>query len=290
MPSRIIKESTRTSDTLAQISAEAERLFWRLVVSADDYGRFDARPHIVLGHCLAPFLARGSVTVEDVSRWLTELERAGLIIRYVVDGKACLQLTTWEKHQRAPRAKDSKYPAPPADAGTSGHLLSNDSNCSQVPSDASESKESGIESKETRREGEEIASPAGDPLPITPERVAEIWNEVCGDILPRVTKLTPKRRQHVKARLAADRSRDESWWRGYFSRIRASPFCCGDNQRGWRADFEFAVRSEDVVAKVLEGKYDSRPRRQDHGVSDWTGQKSGRVDLRAFLRAGVGSG
>lgn len=40
MPSRIIKESITTSESLSEVSAEAERLFWRLVVKADDFGLY----------------------------------------------------------------------------------------------------------------------------------------------------------------------------------------------------------------------------------------------------------
>jgi hypothetical protein len=126
LPNRIIKESIRTSDTLASVSAEAERLFWRLVVSADDYGRFDARTNIVLGQCMSAFL--GTVTPEQIEKWMRELERAGLIQLYEVDGRRYLCLTKWDKHQRT-RAKDSKFP-PPEDVR--GHPLSHDSKRSQA--------------------------------------------------------------------------------------------------------------------------------------------------------------
>ncbi len=43
MPSRILKESICTSENLATISAEAEVLFYRLIVKADDFGLY-ARP------------------------------------------------------------------------------------------------------------------------------------------------------------------------------------------------------------------------------------------------------
>lgn len=36
MPSRIIKESITTSESLSEVSADAERLFWRLVVKAEE--------------------------------------------------------------------------------------------------------------------------------------------------------------------------------------------------------------------------------------------------------------
>ena len=42
MPDRIISERVRRSDSLDRLTAEAERLFWRMVTVADDAGRLDA--------------------------------------------------------------------------------------------------------------------------------------------------------------------------------------------------------------------------------------------------------
>lgn len=121
MPNRIIKESIRSSDDLASVSPEAERLFWRLVVSVDDFGRFDARPNTLIGQCLTAFLGR--VNVIDINKWLAELEAAGLVEVYIIDDRPYLVLTKWSKHQRV-RAKDSKFPSPD---DSRGHSLSSDS-------------------------------------------------------------------------------------------------------------------------------------------------------------------
>ena len=43
MPSRILKESICTSESLAYLSAEAEVLFYRLIVKADDFGLYYGR-------------------------------------------------------------------------------------------------------------------------------------------------------------------------------------------------------------------------------------------------------
>lgn len=148
MPNRIIKESIRTSDTLASVSAEAERLFWRLVTSADDFGRFDARLNTVLGQCLSPFIDQ--LSKEQVEGWLAELQAVELIRMYAFDDQPYLELTKWNKHQR-PRAKASKFPAFDdegshpltfdskrphseniADNPEDGHLLTNDSTCLQT--------------------------------------------------------------------------------------------------------------------------------------------------------------
>lgn len=132
MPNRIIKESVQTSDTLASVSADAERLFWRLVTASDDYGRFHARPHIVLGKCLSAFVGR--FDIDQVAAWLDELDQAGLIQRYEVDGEPFLRLPTWGEHQRPPRAKESKFPPPPTDDGK----------CQRMSADAPVSRDSGF--------------------------------------------------------------------------------------------------------------------------------------------------
>ena len=46
-------------------------------------------------------------------------------------------------------------------------------------------------------------------------------------------------------------------WRQYFLDARDKPFLLGQNDRGWRGDFDFLLR-EDVVLKMQEGKYDNR--------------------------------
>ena len=89
------------------------------------------------------------------------------------------------------------------------------------------------------------------------DAVANLWNETCGAILPKVSKTTPQRRRHATARLR-EPGRNLNWWQAYFRRIIASPFLIGENDRNWRASFDWAVESEDIVVKVLEGRYDAK--------------------------------
>lgn len=108
MPSRIIKESICTSENLAEVSAEAERLFWRLVTKADDFGRYYGNAQIISSMCF-PISPPGA---KKVSSWLTELVKNDLILWYTAaDEKTYLQLSSWEKHQQR-RAAKSKFPEP----------------------------------------------------------------------------------------------------------------------------------------------------------------------------------
>ncbi len=89
---------------------------------------------------------------------------------------------------------------------------------------------------------------------IKPDEVVTLWNDVCGSILPKCQKLAPKRLGQVKARLR-EPGRTADWWRAYFARITDYRFCRGENDRGWKATFDWATKSEDVVTRVMEGTY-----------------------------------
>jgi DnaD/phage-associated family protein len=91
------------------LSAEEERLFYRLIVNCDDYGRMESRPEIVRARCMP--LRVDDISTAQVEEWLRRMEAVGLILLYTVEGKRYLQKVTWTKHQHV-RAKFSKYPAP----------------------------------------------------------------------------------------------------------------------------------------------------------------------------------
>jgi hypothetical protein len=110
MPTRLLYEKITVSVTLAELTAEEERLFYRLLVKCDDHGRFHAHPAILLGQCLS--LQASSITAEQVRAWRDRLEEAGLIRLYVVEGREYLVVLTWGAYQRQ-RASSSKYPDPP---------------------------------------------------------------------------------------------------------------------------------------------------------------------------------
>lgn len=109
MPSRIIKESICTSEDIAMLSPVAEILFYRLLVKADDYGTYYGNESIIRNTCF-PLVSEKKVNAAKVNACLGELEKAGLIVRYIAeDGRKYLKLTKWDKHQRI-RSKQSKFP------------------------------------------------------------------------------------------------------------------------------------------------------------------------------------
>lgn len=108
MPSRILKESICSSDSINELSSFEETFFYRLIVNCDDYGRFDARPAILKARL---FPLKDRVTLKNVEDALVKLAEVGCVKLYRVDSKPFLYLPAWEVHQNV-RAKKSRYPEP----------------------------------------------------------------------------------------------------------------------------------------------------------------------------------
>lgn len=106
MPTRILRDWT-DSTSVETLSPEAERLFVRLIMKADDYGRYHADPRLVLAGCL-PLVRQATVNL--VIAWLGDLEKAGLITTYAADnGRKYLEIN---KFGQRTRAEKSKFPDP----------------------------------------------------------------------------------------------------------------------------------------------------------------------------------
>jgi len=106
MPTRYLKSGVRDSESIDKLSPLAETLFYRLLVTVDDFGRFDARPAMIKANC---FPIKESVTLNKCKDLVSELKEVGLIHVYESDGKQYLQMCKWDNK---PRAQESKFPTP----------------------------------------------------------------------------------------------------------------------------------------------------------------------------------
>lgn len=86
-----------------------------------------------------------------------------------------------------------------------------------------------------------------------PQQLADRYNAICTN-LPRVVRLTDKRRRAV--RLIHDKGYTPEQLDEVFRKAQESSFCTGQNDRHWKADFDWLLNESNLV-KVLEGKYDN---------------------------------
>lgn len=88
---------------------------------------------------------------------------------------------------------------------------------------------------------------------LTPDSILAYWNAHVRTPFRKAT-MTPKRRTGLLRRITEHD--DPETWREGIDRILASPFCQGDNDRGWRASFGWICERRDAIAKAAEGQYD----------------------------------
>lgn len=80
------------------------------------------------------------------------------------------------------------------------------------------------------------------------------WNSIAKRYnLQSINVLTKTRIQHLKARIK-EAGGDDAFWIAVEKAIASSPFLRGQNDRKWRANFDFFMRQSSFV-KALEGSY-----------------------------------
>jgi len=132
----------------------------------------------------------------------------------------------------------------------------------KLPSQKKNTEEDTEQEKKERLLTESSGSQASPSDTTTPserveyQKIVEVWNQTCGDVLPQVKEITAQRRTAMKARRTSLKTLDD--WRWYFSAIRGSPFLTGENDRGWRCDFDWVLKPANM-AKIREGKYGAQP-------------------------------
>jgi hypothetical protein len=96
-------------------------------------------------------------------------------------------------------------------------------------------------------------SSAGADKPLSENEILEAWElRMVPQGFPAVRKMTAQRKRQLKARLR-DSTLDE--WMQAMAALERSAFCRGENDRGWRADFDFLLQPKSFT-KLLEGAYD----------------------------------
>lgn len=106
MPSRMVREGLLDSDPLRAAGELAEVLFTRLMLVADDYGRFDGRVTVICRRCWP----LGGPSESDVEGRLSALVREGLVSLYQVGGKPFICIPKF--NQRLRLKNPSKFPDP----------------------------------------------------------------------------------------------------------------------------------------------------------------------------------
>lgn len=109
---RAIQDSVGQSESLAELSDLAERIYWRLLAMSDPWGRLDARPRKLRARCY-PMLRCSD---EQVGYALLEMLAVGRIVVYEKAGVTIVQIVDFERNQPRDairrRPDKSRFPDP----------------------------------------------------------------------------------------------------------------------------------------------------------------------------------
>ncbi len=105
MAERMIRDWTQ-SESVNELTAEAEVFFTRLIMKADDFGNYVGNPKL-LKASLYPL--RNSMKESKIDRLIAQCEGVGVVISYSVEGKRYLNIPNYGQRMRQMRGK---YPAP----------------------------------------------------------------------------------------------------------------------------------------------------------------------------------
>ncbi len=107
----MVHTSIWASGQFSRLSRDAGLLYIGIITLGDDDGRLKGSPALIRSQV---FPYSDDVKVADVAKWLAEIEREKLVIRYEVEGEAYYFHPKWEDYQniREDRRRESHIPAP----------------------------------------------------------------------------------------------------------------------------------------------------------------------------------
>jgi hypothetical protein len=254
---RQIKPRFFLNTELSDLDPLCRLLFIGLWTIADRHGRLKLNPKKIK----AEILPYEDLTCTALVRFLHQLTTKGFISTYRVNGEDYLQIVNFEKHQHVhrdekscgfPLLEDGELVVIELDG--ENYLIStvlasynNGSSTALAPNLHA------LKLIDVNGEIVDSKSNMTESTPVDYRAVELSWNAFAESVgLPKVRELTVKRKRHIKMRLQQNRFDAQA----IYDKVKDSKFLLGDNDRGWRCDFDFVWASADNWVKILEGKYE----------------------------------
>jgi hypothetical protein len=273
MRARNIKPGFFSNEDLAEMLPEGRLLFIGLWCLADREGKLEDRPKRIKGE----LFRFDDIPVERLDSLLEQLSSLGLIIRYEVTGSKYIKIPKFLKHQRPHHnEKPSTIPEP---LSTKVESTCHQGNKQEQPKDKalrpdslnpdSLNNKSGILNPDSQIKDLSAENPPTTPIVrFSVDDLAILWNEKRPPELSAVNlPLKRPAKDMTKIKDALKRNPEREWWERVVLRLHQSPHCRGNNDRGWKASFDFMVTHAEVI---LDGKYDGGGRvATQPGIVDW---------------------
>jgi hypothetical protein len=233
---RYLKPDFFKDEDIASLAMEVRLFYTGLWCLADREGRLEDREkrlkveifpydNIDINKCLETLAAPKPAT--------------GLpfIKRYEIKGNKYIQILSWHRHQRIHHTERSSI----------------------IPSYSNKNNKNKKIGRKGKVEGRKLELSNGSLTVKKPLRtsvsteIVGYWNEK--KTLPRVAHLSEERKTQLRSRVANKHFLDN--YKPSIDKISSSRFCCGRNEKKWKATFDWFIKNDNNYVKALEGKYDN---------------------------------
>lgn len=229
----------------------ARLFFMGLWNECDDYGSFEWAPLKLKMRILPGDNA-------NAAELLAELTNAGSIMQYEIGGKTYGAVRNFCQFQRPKKPNSTCPQTDEVRNWVNTEARSTRDGSEEVPNESPTSVEIVRQRKDgggngkVEKSSNEDSSVSTDP-PLTVDEIVDAWNQrMAPQGFPAVRRLTGTRRRQLQARMRENTIED---WQQAMAALERSAFCRGENDRGWRADFDFLLQPKSFT-KLLEGAYD----------------------------------
>ena len=192
------------------------------------------------------FLAeRWELSKKQVRHFMSLLIKSGMISRHIMHGKtAVITICNYDSYQ--------------CDGASTGYHTGDSTGYHtgyRTGDTNKEDKEDKEYKEDNNKKGisEDIPKESPTPKIDFQEFINEYHNEC--QRMPKVLKLSEKRKTKIKCRLS-EFSKDQIF--EAFKKAGQSNFMNGENNKNWKANFDWIMESENNILKILEGHYDNK--------------------------------
>jgi len=238
---RMLSKKISQDEKVARLSLPATLLYTWIIPYLDVKGRIYADVWTL--KAIVPNIKE--LTPERISKCVKEFEEAGLVTHYG-DTQKYMEFNGFFKNQKVfeDRESQSEIPSPHE------QLMSN--SCA-TPEQVKESK--------VKISKVNSIVPLGTPTPPTfdtfKQTAIEKWNKFCElrPVFSKIKELSEKRRDKLKKRYGSESFRKAFEDLSLFNAIDKQPFLKGENDRAWKASFDWIIENDTNYLKIIELRY-----------------------------------
>lgn len=247
---RMIRRSISDSQKFASLSKESQVLFCLIIPHLNSHGKYSGSPFTVKGE-ICPLIEW--LNTKQIEKCLTEINDKTSLKWFKHGERFFLHAISWKEHQELRNVGIDELPNSTELVQHLNGTSTETSSPSTVPIPTSSlSSKYCCKDNAKQEEKKEVG--------LAPLDIFNLWNKKACPDLPRATKLTQKRKEKLKSRILE--YPELAQWNNFIDLINESKFMCGENDRNWKADFDWLIYSDDNIVKLLEGKYKNTDQKQ----------------------------